>query len=147
MPNTPISASPAMCSSGTQNIVTVTQVLCSQGRTRSEKQSVRKPVVSATASSELPNFEEIVEDCPVHSHNLQTEVKENSATPTVLKAATITALQSSPLPGNKRPTQFLYAPRQIASLQSSTFTLKEIYHSHIKTSMLNTSLESSNLTG
>ena len=86
-----------MCPSDTQNIVTVTRVHSSQGGTRSEKQSVRKAVVSATASKKTPNFDEVVGDCPLHCHNLQIEVK-TKATPTASENAPTTTLPSSPLP-------------------------------------------------
>lgn len=86
-----------MCPSGTQNVVTVARVHSSQGVASSEKQSVRKGVVSATASSKPPNFDEAVDDCPLHCRNLQTEVKAK-ATPTASEAFATTALPSSPLP-------------------------------------------------
>jgi hypothetical protein len=86
-----------MCPSGTQNIVTVTRVHSSQGRARSEKQSVRKAVVSATACSKPPHFDEVEGDCPLHCHNLETEVK-TTATPTASEAAATTTLPSSPIP-------------------------------------------------
>ena len=97
VPNKPKSASPVMHPSGTQNIVTVTRVHPSQGGARSEKQSVQKAVVSATASSKSPNLDEAVGYFPLHSHNLQTEVK-TKATPTACEAAVTTILPSSPLP-------------------------------------------------
>jgi len=86
-----------MCPSGIQNIVTVTRVHSYQGGATFEKQIVRKAVVSASASSKLPSFDEVVRDCPLHCHNLQTEVK-TKATSTASEAAAITTLPSSPLP-------------------------------------------------
>lgn len=94
-----------MCPSGIQNIVTLTQVHSSQGGVRSEKLSVLKAVVSAAASSKPPNFHDVVGDCPLDCHNLQTEVK-TKVTPTASEAAATTTFSAS------CPTRFLSMPRQ-----------------------------------
>jgi hypothetical protein len=111
-----------MCRSGTQNIVTVTPVHSSQRGARSEKQSVRKAAVSATSSSKPPNFDEVVGDCPLHCHNLQTEVK-TKANPTVSEAPATIILPSFPLPV---PPNFYTCRDKESRPQLCATTLNEI---------------------
>jgi hypothetical protein len=56
------SSSPEICPSGKQNVTVAADVHCSQDGTKSVRQGAQKPALSARASSELPNRDEIVED-------------------------------------------------------------------------------------
>jgi hypothetical protein len=90
-----------------------------QGGTKSERQSVQKPTVSAKASSEPPNYNETAED---NDFTVITSRKKQSKTKlmtTITDTAINTALPSSPTPEScnsgmpeHRKNQFLTTPRQ-----------------------------------
>jgi hypothetical protein len=92
-----------------------------KGGTKTERQSVQKLHVSARASSEPPNFNEIAEDddfTVITSKKKQPKSKSNLK-PTITDAAINTALPSSPAPESRdsgksehNMNHFLTAPRE-----------------------------------
>jgi hypothetical protein len=56
------SASPVICPSGNHSVTVAADVHCSQGGTKSARQGMQKPTLSARTSSEPPNLDEIAVD-------------------------------------------------------------------------------------
>jgi hypothetical protein len=56
------SASPVICPSGNHSDTVAADVHCSQSGTKVARQVMQKPTLSAKASSEPPNLDEIAED-------------------------------------------------------------------------------------
>jgi hypothetical protein len=94
-------------------------VHCSQGGTRAVRQGARKPALSARASSEPPNLNEISEDTDFTVVTTERGQSKTNGKPNVSETAISIALSSSPTPEShvfgssvQKTSQFLTAPRQ-----------------------------------
>ncbi|PNF32199.1 hypothetical protein B7P43_G00735, partial [Cryptotermes secundus] len=117
-PSRPKSASPVICPSGNHSLTVAADVHCSQGGTKAVRQGAQKPALSARASSEPPNPDEIAEDNDFTVITPKKRKNKAKVNPPITEAAINTALPSSPAPesrvagSSEKRTNFLTAPRE-----------------------------------
>jgi hypothetical protein len=96
------SASPVICPSANLPIVTVAaDVHCSQVGTKTARQGSQKPALSARASSEPPNLDEIAEDNDFTVIIIKKKQNKTKIKSTLTETAINTALPFSPAPDSR----------------------------------------------